>query len=143
MPNETMAHIIDDLAEATRLVTALTDALIKGIVELRARYESHAVMTAIGDEFIGPGHYIGNADLLTPQQMLDIAAAVNRGDLVQVLLYADQWKPGSRIARVIKVNGTMFEVALWGNDEQKQKFYLVDARKEIWGWYIAAKASGV
>ena len=140
MPNETMSHIIDDLAEATRLVTALTDALIKGIVELRARYESHVITT---DEPIGPGRYAGNADLLTPAQLLELAAAVNRGDLVQVLLYASLWNTGSRIARVTKVSGTMFEVCLWGNDEQKTKFYLTDARKEIWGWYIASKASGV
>lgn len=142
MSNETLAHIIDDLSEATRLITALTDALIKGIVELRARYESHAV-TTIDDAPIGPGHYAENTDLLTPAQMLELAAAVNRGDLVQVLLYAERWKTGSRIARVIKVSGTMFEVCLWGSDELKQKFYLVDARKEIEGWYVASKASGV
>jgi hypothetical protein len=138
--SKTIPKAIDDLNDATRVVFALADALVKSYIELRVRYES---VPEVHEWIIGPGHYFESPDLLTPSQIQEIIAAVQRGDLVQVNLYGLRLMSQSRIARVVKVYGTSLEVCLWGDNEAHNKFFLTDPARQIWCWYIVGKASGV
>jgi hypothetical protein len=138
--SKTIPKRLDDLSDATRVVSALADALMKAYIELRVRYEASP---EVYEWIIGPGHYTENPDLLSREQLQGIIAAVQRGDLVQVNLYGLRLMSQSRIARVVKVYGTSLEVCLWGDNEAHNKFFLTDPARQIWCWYIVGKASGV
>jgi hypothetical protein len=138
--SKTIPKRLDDLSDATRVVSALADALMKAYIELRVRYEASP---EVYEWIIGPGHYTENPDLLSREQLQGIIAAVQRGDLVLVDLYGLRLTSANRIARIVNVYGTSLEVCLLGNDEAHDKFFLTDPAKSIWGWYIVGKASGV
>jgi hypothetical protein len=138
--SKTVPKMLDDLSDATRVVSALADALIKAYIDLRVKYEASP---EAHEWIMGPGHYTESPNLLTPSQIQEIIAAVQRGDLVQVNLYGLRWSSATRIARIVNVYGTSIEVCLWGNNEAHDKFFLTDPAKSIWGWYVVGKASGV
>lgn len=141
MSDPTTSHNLSDVEKAFTDVCRFISQLQASLVELRAAYE--ALPPNVTDPVIGVARSTFNSNLLTDAQMKEIEDAVRSGDEVQVCLYFDRWKAGSRIARITSMHGEAVKVALWGDDEISQQFALLNPRKQIWWWRIAPKVSGV
>lgn len=133
----------------SNLEGAANDALkyaqltVAAVVNLRVANEQ--LSEFVTDPTMGTGRYTSNPDLLTNDQMAEIEKAVKAGDLVLVSLFNDIGQPRNKIARLQAMDGEAAKVVLWGDDEARAGTALTldNPRKQVWGWYVVSKVSGV
>jgi len=145
----TLEKIADSLSLTAQIVTQQADKIASQareletqVLELRTQFES---APALHDVVIGSGVYKYNANLLSDADLKDIEKNWKEGNLVQVLLYADRFIAGYRIARIVYASGETLHGVMWGDNEAEagKVFTILEPRKTVWGWLVYHKVSGV